>query len=94
MFDIRQNPDGSLALEGRFDAAQEEKARLALESLSASTVLDMKELKYVASSGLGILLHAQKRLQARGETLRLVNLSPHLREIFQMVGFDRIFQLE
>jgi anti-anti-sigma factor len=94
MFDIRKNPDGSLALEGRFDAAQEEKARLALDGLTATTVLDLKDLKYVASAGLGILLHAQKRLQARGETLRIVNLSPHLREIFQMVGFDRIFRIE
>ena len=29
-----------------------------------------------------------------GKTLRIVNLNPHLREIFKMVSFDRIFQLE
>jgi anti-anti-sigma factor len=94
MFEIRQTPEGTVVFEGRFDAAQEDKARSVLDRLDDTTVLDFRELSYIASAGLGILLHAQKRLQAQGKTLRIVNLSPHLREIFKMVSFDRIFQLE
>ena len=94
MFDIRRNEEGIVVLEGRLDAAQEEKARVVLDSLDDTTVLDCKNLSYIASAGLGILLRAQKKLQASGKTLRIVNLSPHLREIFKMVSFDRIFQLE
>ena len=94
MFEIRRNEVGTVVLEGRLDAAQEEKARVVLDSLEDTTVLDCKDLSYIASAGLGILLRAQKRLQARGKTLRIANLNPHLREIFKMVSFDRIFQLE
>jgi anti-sigma B factor antagonist len=94
MFDIRKTPDGTLVLEGRFDAAQEDKARSALDGITETTVLDFAKLQYIASAGLGILLHAQKRLQSQGKTLRIVNLNPHLREIFKMVSFDRIFQIE
>jgi anti-anti-sigma factor len=94
MFEIRRTPEGTLAFEGRFDAAQEEKARTALDGITESTALDFAKLQYIASAGLGILLHAQKRLLGQGKTLRIVNLSPHMREIFQMVGFDRIFKIE
>ena len=94
MFEIRKTSDDTLALEGRFDAAQEDKARAALDGLTETTVLDFAKLQYVASAGLGILLQAQKRLQARGHTLRIINMNPPLREIFKMVNFDRIFQIE
>jgi len=94
MFEIRRTAEGTVAFEGRFDAAQEEKARSVLDGLDDTTVLDFQELKYIASAGLGILLRAQKRLQSQGKTLRIVNLNPHMREIFKMVNFDRIFQLD
>ena len=94
MFEIHRDQEGTVVLEGRLDAAQEEKARVVLDSLEDTKVLDCKNLSYIASAGLGILLRAQKKLQASGKTLRIVNLSPHLREIFKMVSFDRIFQLE
>jgi anti-sigma B factor antagonist len=94
MFDIKKTSPGTIVLEGRLDAAQEEKARAVLDGLDDTTVLDCKDLSYIASSGLGVLLRAQKKLQAQDKTLRIVNLNPHLREIFKMVSFDRIFQLE
>lgn len=94
MFEIRQTSDGRVELEGRFDASQELKAGEILDNLSGSTVVDFKELKYIASAGLGILLRAQKRLMGQGHSLKIININPHIREIFEMAGFDRIFQLE
>src|SRR5262245_18912833 len=58
MFEIRKNEDGTVVLEGRLDAAQEEKARVVLDGLEDTTVLDCKDLSYIASAGLGILLRA------------------------------------
>ena len=94
MFEICHSSPGTVSLVGRLDAAQEQKARSVLDSLDETTVLDFQELSYIASAGLGILLRAQKRLQAQGKTLRVVNLNPHLREILKMVSFDRVFQLD
>ena len=43
--------------------------------------------------GLGVLLKTQKRLMGGGGRLRLVGLSPHLRDIFVYSGFDRLFEI-
>jgi anti-sigma B factor antagonist len=94
MFEIRKTTDGTIELEGRLDASQEEKASSVLDTLDQSTVVDFGDLKYIASAGLGILLRAQKRLMGKGHTLKIINLNPHIREIFEMAGFDRIFQIE
>jgi anti-anti-sigma regulatory factor len=35
----------------------------------------------------------QKKLVDSGGGLTLINLSPHIREIFQIAGFDNIFEI-
>ncbi len=57
-------------------------------------VLDCKELKYASSGGLGLLFATQARLGASGGGLKLVNLSPHMRELFTIAGFDRVIDIE
>ncbi len=93
MFEIRRTED-SVTLQGRFDAAQTETASEILDELTGSTTLDFAELDYISSAGLGILLAAQKRLMAGGHALKLIHLNPHIREIFEMAGFTRIFEIE
>ena len=41
-----------------------------------------------------MLFVAQKRLLERQRELRLINLSPHIREVFNIAGFDTIFSIE
>ncbi len=94
MFEIEAEGDDRLLLAGRFDAAQTEKAKEVLYNLEASTVLDCRALKYCASAAFGVLFEAQRRLQDAGHSLTLVNLSPHLRELFEIGGFDRILRIE
>lgn len=92
MFEIRRSED-CITLHGRFDAAQTEAASDLLDEVSESTTLDFSELDYISSAGLGVLLATQKRLMAGGHGLRLRNLNPHIREIFEMAGFTRIFEI-
>jgi anti-anti-sigma factor len=94
MFDIKRADDGTVKLIGRFDAAQVEARRAEFEALSGSCVLDLAELDYVSSAGLGLLFATLKRLTESGATLKLINLKPHIRELFQIAGFDRIFAIE
>ena len=44
--------------------------------------------------GLGVLLAVQKRLNEKGQGLRLVNLSPHLSDLFRLAGFNLLFDIE
>jgi len=93
MFETRLAGD-RLQLIGRLDASQVEVAREAMNRLNTSSVIDFGELEYISSAGLGMLLGIQKRLMESGGTLKLVNMNRHIREIFRMAGFDRIFVIE
>jgi anti-anti-sigma factor len=57
-------------------------------------VLNFGELDYISSAGLGALFAAQKRLREAGKELKLVHLKPHIRELFAIAGFDKIFAIE
>ena len=93
MLEIARNDDGVITLQGRFDASQVEAARAVLNTIAGSCTLDFGELTYISSAGLGLLFATQKRLVDTGSALRLINLNPHIREIFQIAGFDNIFEI-
>jgi anti-anti-sigma factor len=93
MFEIKRDNDGTVTLHGRLDASQVDNARAVLDQLTGPCHLDFRELSYISSAGLGLLFGTQKRLVDSGGGLTLVNLSPHIREIFQIAGFDNIFEI-
>lgn len=94
MFEVRFGEDGSLKLVGRFDAAQQARAREQLAVVTTSAVVDCQDLAYISSAGLGVLLGVQKRLMDSGHRLKLVNLNPHIRELFRLAMFDVIFSID
>ncbi|HEV8538433.1 MAG TPA: STAS domain-containing protein [Bacteroidota bacterium] len=94
MFDSRLLENGEIAFVGRLDASQVEKAGSVLQKITTSQTINFEELEYISSAGLGILLSNQKRLIASGHTLKLVNLNKHIRDIFALTGFDKIFRME
>lgn len=93
MFEIKREDDGTVSLHGRLDASQVDNARAVLDQITGSCNLDFTELSYISSAGLGLLFGTQRRLVDSGGALTLVNLSPHIREIFQIAGFDNIFDI-
>jgi anti-anti-sigma factor len=94
MFDIRFGENGEIILSGRFDATQVERAREELDRVDSSCTINFENLDYISSAGLGVLLSVQKRLSQTGDRLRLVQLNPHIREVFTIAGFDQVFELE
>ncbi len=94
MLVIEQRGDGRIQLNGRFDAAEVERARGVFDRIADSCVVDFSELSYISSAGLGLLFATQKRLVDAGGALTLVNLNPHIREIFHIAGFDSIFEIK
>ena len=93
MFEIERSANGNVHLHGRLDAAEVEKARGVFDQVAESCEVDFAELSYISSAGLGLLFGTQKRLVDGGGGLTLINLSPHIREIFQIAGFDNIFEI-
>ncbi len=93
MFEIRIDGD-TVYLSGRLDATSVDRARDTLNLVESDARVDFDGLGYISSAGLGVLLGTQKRLSASGHSLTLTNLNPHIREIFRIAGFDKVFAIE
>jgi anti-sigma B factor antagonist len=94
MFSISVNENQEVLLVGRLDASQTEQAAAVLDKLSTTTRVNFKDLEYISSAGLGILLKTQKRLTASGNKIILTNMNKLIRDIFHIARFDLIFQIE
>lgn len=94
MFDIRSTGPDSFALAGRFDAARVDEAEAAFAQSRAATTLDLRELDYVASAGISVLLRLFKRLHADGHGLTLRNPTPHVHNVLRYAGLDQVFRIE
>ncbi|MDZ4804224.1 MAG: STAS domain-containing protein [Candidatus Eisenbacteria bacterium] len=86
--------DGNIRLSGRFDAAEVEKAKKILWELKGSTRVDLADLEYISSAGIGVVVEAFSRLKAAGHTMTLTNLNRSVRSVFSLTGLDRVLVIE
>lgn len=93
MLTIEKTGDNELKLAGRFDASQEESATEEFQKYSETLTLDMQELIYISSMGLSVLVNTYKRLKDNGHTLRLKNMSSHVRDVFKYTRLDQLFDI-
>ena len=56
-------------------------------------VLDLKNMQYISSAGLRVLLSAQKKMQKIG-SMKVVNVCEAVMEVFEMTGFADILVIE
>ena len=54
----------------------------------------MTEVDYVFSAGLRVFLQAQKSINANGGTMKLTGVQPSVKEVFNIVGFTGIMDIE
>lgn len=94
MLDITYDGTRNISLSGRFDASQAEKALKVFATVTSSCVVDMQNLDYISSAGLGVLLATFKRLHDAGNTMVLKNMNDCIRRIFQVSSLDRVFAIE
>lgn len=94
MFEIEARESGVLAASGRLDASQVNKAEELIGTAAGPLTIDLEELDYISSAGIGVLLRAYKRLTADGKDFKLINPRPHIRNIFHYAGLDQVFTIE
>ncbi len=78
------------------DAGNAESFKLVTESMMGQgghIVLDMSELEFVDSSGLGALLSCLRRFSHFGGELRLCGLTKPVRVLFELVRMHRVFEI-
>lgn len=56
-------------------------------------ILDFKELDYISSAGLRLLLMLQKRMNTQG-SMKIINANDMVKEIFEVTGFSDVLTVE
>ena len=91
-----ENGTLTFALSGWLDTTTapqfEQEIKASLDGVT-EIVLDMKELEYISSAGLRVLLSVQKIMNARG-SMKVVNVQDGVMEIFEITGFSDILNIE
>lgn len=88
----REGEKLTIELSGRLDTVTSPKLSEVvdeeLEGIS-NLEMDLKDLKYLSSAGLRVLLAAYKKMQAADGVMTVSNAGEEVREVFKITGFDR-----
>ncbi|WP_433966392.1 STAS domain-containing protein [Tunturiibacter gelidiferens] len=77
------------ALRSTFEAEEESDPRAL--PVSARHILDLTEVPYMDSAGLGLIVSHYVRCQGRGVRLVLAGVSPRVLQLFEMTRVDKFF---
>jgi anti-sigma B factor antagonist len=85
-----------LALKGRLVLGEESRGLLTwIDKLLASgatrMVINLEQVNYVDSAGLGALIEMQRKTKAKGGSLKLCHLGPNLKQALEMARLLPIF---
>jgi len=85
----------TIALNGEVDVYTSPRLRQELtdvvEAGCVNIVVDLENLSFIDSSGLGALVSVLRRVKERGGTLRLVCTKDSILKIFRITGLDKVF---
>jgi anti-sigma B factor antagonist len=86
-----------VTVSGRVDSATAPDLQKALQDLLDSDqkqlVLDLKDVGYMSSAGLRVLVALQKAAKKNGGALRLAQLSVRVSEVLELAGLAPVFDI-
>lgn len=94
---INHGDNLEIILKGRLDTVTSAELQAALDKEQINeklVVLDFKELEYISSAGLRVLLSLKKKLSSEGRELEVHNLNDVVKEVFKVTGFGNIITVK
>ena len=87
-----------ISLIGRLDTItspqlEEEINSFSLENIE-TVILDLKELEYISSAGLRVVLMIHKKRNKLGGQLKLINVNDMILNIFDMTGMSEFLNIQ
>lgn len=79
--------------EGMIDTVGSSAFEEAVNAVLAETsmiVIDFVKVEYISSSGLRVLLKAQKQVEAKHGEMKITNINEAIKDIFEVTGFADI----
>ena len=95
MADFNENMPLTIALSGRIDSLNAEKTETEIRqilngSAPETLIIDAKDLVYLSSAGLRIILRLKKSCSG----LKIIHVNPEVYDILEMTGFTEMLQVE
>jgi anti-anti-sigma factor len=92
---VRRDGDSTTVLaEGEIDKATAPLLRDCLTELRGDVVLDLAALEFLDSTGLGVLIRANRNLEETGGTLRVRDPQPQVRRVLDITGLGEWLTIE
>jgi len=70
-----------------------EAIRLSIEKNKKNIVIDLCEVKFISSWGIGMLIHGLATTTNRGGIFKLVGLADNVMQVFQKVKIDTVLDI-
>ena len=84
---------GLKELSGAAASSVRDQIRNALTPEQRNLEIDLSEMTFMDSSGLGALIALHKTLRARGGQFRLINPSPTCQQLLELTRLHRTFEI-
>lgn len=98
--DIQSETDGKICvitLDGEVDVYTAPRLKEALieqiESGCVNVLVNMEDVGFIDSSGLGVLVGGLRRAKERSGTIRLVCTRENILKVFRITGLDKVFPI-
>lgn len=94
MLDLRLRQGGVVALAGRLDASESDRALVELNRLPGPLTLDCTELDYISSAGISVIVQTYKRLNSQGQVLAFTGMAPRVKNVFVYAGLAKLLGIQ
>jgi len=91
----QDNATALLTIVGRIDANTHKFLQQEVDALDASTsqiVFDFRDVEYISSAGLRVIMAAGKKVGSEG--IHVINVNSDIYDIIHSVGYDALFDIE
>ena len=93
----REENKFNVVLNGRLDTTNVEQFQkdiaVLMESGKSDIVFDCTGMEYTSSQGLRMFLMMQKYVNQQGGSMKMINMRPQVKEVFDITGFSSIISI-
>jgi len=94
---VLKNDNIVIELKGRLDTTTSPQLDQKVKEIEIDkdlVIIDFKELEYISSAGLRVLLAIKKMLEASGKKLEIHNVNEVILEVFNVTGFINVLNIK
>lgn len=65
-----------------------------IRDADTDVVIEASGIAYLSTAGIRVFLRLWRELKQKGRTLYICNLKPYIRQVFELLGFDKVISIQ